>query len=189
MSNKMSKNKIRRGIRLNGVSLPFGGISWEYTEEKRQECEAIQLLFILLESKRLITLPFSRNNRIPIEKDMEWCSLSTIDIKNQILNILFKYTLPLEIRDQLQSIIDLCNSLLEEISSLDSDNIIIANDGIQKRDYFLKLIDNFKKSLALHIKYLSDKYPKLILDNEKMSLLYYRLNSSQYTAFIYKENE
>lgn len=63
---------------------------------KKQEYEAINLLFILLEGKRLVTLSFSRSNRIPIEKDMEWCSLSAIDLKDKIFGLLYKYTLQSE---------------------------------------------------------------------------------------------
>lgn len=154
---KKLKKKNSMGVRLNGVSIPFGGISWEYTEEKKQEYEAIQLLFVFLEGKRLITLPFSRNNRISIEKDMEWCSLSTIDLKNKIFSILSKYTLPLEVKNELQSIIDHCNLLLEGITSLDSNKVII-NNSLQKHDDFLRLIYNFKRSLVPHIKSLSEKY-------------------------------
>ena len=46
-STRKSRKKNSMGIRLNGVSTPFGGISWEYKEEKQEEYEAIQLLFIL----------------------------------------------------------------------------------------------------------------------------------------------
>jgi hypothetical protein len=133
---KILKKKNNIGIRLAGVSIPFGGISWEYTEEKKQEHEAVHLLFILLEGKRLITLPFSRNNRIPIEKDMEWCSLSAIDLKDKIFGVLYKYTLPTEAEKELQSMIDQCNILIEGITSLSS-NKIVLNDIRLKRDDFL----------------------------------------------------
>ena len=155
---KKSKKKNSVGIKLNGISTPFGGISWEYTEEKKQEeYEAIQLLFVFLEGKRLINLPFSRNNRIPIDKDMEWCSLSAIDLKNKIFVILSKYTLPSELINELQSMIDHCNSLVEGIASLDS-SIVVLNDNLQKHDNFLNLIDDFKKSLFPHIVSLSEEY-------------------------------
>ena len=42
------------GIRITGIDVPFGGISWEYTETEKQ---AIQKLFFFLESKRLLTNP------------------------------------------------------------------------------------------------------------------------------------
>ncbi|WP_338152155.1 DUF6650 family protein [Clostridium botulinum] len=150
------KKEKNIGIRLTGVSIPFGGISWEYTE-KKQEYEAINLLFILLEGKRLVTLSFSRSNRIPIEKDMEWCSLSAIDLKDKIFGLLYKYTLQSETKNELQSMIDQCNILIEGITSLAS-NKVVLNDKRLKRDDYLKLIDNFKKSLFPHIKFLSEKY-------------------------------
>lgn len=145
-------------IKINGISTPFGGISWEYTDKKKQkDYEAIQLLFVFLEGKRLITLPFSRNNRIPIDKDMEWCSLSAIDLRNKIFGILGKYTLPSELKNELKSIIDYCNSLVEGIASLDS-SIVVLNNNLQKHDDFLNLINNFKESLFPHIVSLSRKY-------------------------------
>jgi len=88
---------------------------------------------------------------------MEWCSLSAIDLKNKIFGILSKYTLPSELINELQSMIDHCNSLLEGIASLDSNKVVI-NNNLQKHNDFLKLIDNFKKSLFSHIKSLSEKY-------------------------------
>lgn len=40
------------GIKINGVSIPVGGISWEYTESKKK---GIQEMFYYLESKRILT--------------------------------------------------------------------------------------------------------------------------------------
>lgn len=145
-------------IKFNGFSTPFGGVSWEYTEDKKQkEYEAIQLLFIFLDGKRLIHLPFSRNGGIPFNKDMEWCLLSSMDLRNNIFMILVKYTLPSDVKKELKSIIDYCNILIEGITSLDSSMIILNNDS-QKYNDFLNLINNFKQSIFPHIVFLSQKY-------------------------------
>lgn len=155
------KKKNGLGIRINAISTPFGGISWGYTEkEKQEDYEAVQLLFIFLEGKRLITLPFSRNIDVPFDKDMEWCSLSAIDLKNNIFCILSKYKLPSDVINELQSMINHCNSLLEGMASLDSKKVIINNNynKLQKHDDFLNMIDNFKKNIFYHIKFLSEKY-------------------------------
>ncbi len=145
-------------IKFNGFSTPFGGVSWEYTEDKKQqEYEAIQLLFIFLEGKRLISLPFSRNGGIPFNKDMKWCLLSAINLKDNIFMIIVKYnTLPSNVKKELQRIIDHCNILIEGITSLDS-NISILNDS-QKYNNFLYIINNFKQSIFPHIVFLSQKY-------------------------------
>ena len=42
------------GIKLNGISVPIGGISWEYTESGQK---GIQEMFYYLESKRLLINP------------------------------------------------------------------------------------------------------------------------------------
>lgn len=160
---RINNNIQRRGnilsIKFNGFSTPFGGVSWEYTEDKKQkEYEAIQLLFIFLEGKRLINLPFSRNGGIPFNKDMKWCLLSAINLKDNIFVILVKYnTLPSDVKKELQSIIDYCNILIEGIASLDSSVIILNNDS-QKYNDFLNLINNFKQSIFPHIVPLSQKY-------------------------------
>lgn len=146
------------GIKFTGLSTPFGGISWEYTEKKREdEYEAIQLLLVILESKRLITLPYSRNYNISTYNDRIWCSASAMDLKDKILLILSKYRLTQEVINELQGMIHNCNSFLESISSLDMDSFII-NDDAYAREKFLKLVDKFKKSLSYHIKILSKKY-------------------------------
>ena len=41
------------GIKLNGISVPIGGISWEYTESGQK---GIQEMFYYLESKSLIVI-------------------------------------------------------------------------------------------------------------------------------------
>ncbi|EPS50628.1 hypothetical protein CFSAN002367_10209 [Clostridium botulinum CFSAN002367] len=75
---------------------------------------------------------------------MEWCSLSAIDLKDKIFGLLYKYTLQSETKNELQSMIDQCNILIEGITSLAS-NKVVLNDKRLKRDDYLKLIDNFKK--------------------------------------------
>ena len=48
---------------LNGISLPFGGISWNKTKSKK---DIFSFLLIYLESKRILINP------IEMEKK-EWC--------------------------------------------------------------------------------------------------------------------
>ena len=62
------------GIRITGIDVPFGGISWEYTETEKQ---AIQKLFFFLESKRLLTNPIEMEIK-------QWCIESALEIKRRI---------------------------------------------------------------------------------------------------------
>ena len=58
---------------LNGISLPFGGISWNKTKSKK---DIFSFLLIYLESKRILVNP------IEMEKK-EWCMESVLEIKKQ----------------------------------------------------------------------------------------------------------
>ena len=69
------------GIKINGVSIPVGGISWEYTESKKK---GIQEMFYYLESKRILTNPMEMEIK-------EWSEKSAIEIKNKLVEILSKY--------------------------------------------------------------------------------------------------
>ena len=63
--------------RINSISVPFGGISWEqYTTEK----DRIEYLFFYLESKRILTNP--------IEMELpDQCVHSVLKIKAELVNI------------------------------------------------------------------------------------------------------
>mgnify|MGYP004425854539 CR=1 FL=1 len=69
------------GIKLNGISVPIGGISWEYTESGQK---GIQEMFYYLESKRLLINPKEMENK-------EWSEKSAIEIKNKLVDILSRY--------------------------------------------------------------------------------------------------
>lgn len=71
-------------IKITGISFPFPGISWEYTEGERQQ---IQKLFYFLEGKRLLINP----------ADMELpnqCAVSAMEIEDFIVKLLctFKFS-------------------------------------------------------------------------------------------------
>ena len=66
------------GIRITGIDVPFGGISWEYTETEKQ---AIQKLFFFLESKRLLTNPIEMEIK-------QWCIESALEIKRRLVDTL-----------------------------------------------------------------------------------------------------
>ena len=69
------------GIKLNGISVPIGGISWEYTESGQK---GIQEMFYYLESKRLLINPKEMEKK-------EWSEKSAIEIKNKLVDILSRY--------------------------------------------------------------------------------------------------
>ncbi|HFL3205764.1 TPA: DUF6650 family protein, partial [Clostridioides difficile] len=96
---------------------------------------------MILESKRLVTLPYSRNYNISTYNDRIWCSSSTMDLKAKMIFILSKYKLSLELINELQGMIHHCNSFLESMSSLGVESSII-NDDVYEREEFLNLVDN-----------------------------------------------
>lgn len=46
--------------RITGISTPVGGVSWEYTDD--DSSSVIMYIAVFLESKRLLTMPWSRVN-------------------------------------------------------------------------------------------------------------------------------
>ncbi|HFJ9506653.1 MULTISPECIES: DUF6650 family protein [Bacillus cereus group] len=145
-------------IRLTGFSTPFFGASWEYSEERKKEQEAIELLFIILQGKRLITLPDTRNSNVKFERDIIQCSFSTLDLKGKIMMILEKYTLPSETKSILKDMICCCNDLLETLPSFESSVDDLNKEISEQRDLFLQEIGSFKKELFSYIEVLSERY-------------------------------
>lgn len=102
--------------RINSISVPFGGISWEqYTTEK----DRIEYLFFYLESKRILTNP--------IEMELpDQCVHSVLEIKAELVNIAKDFDFSSNVKKELRQLIQTCNkwsyvfhtSLLPNISGM-----------------------------------------------------------------------
>ena len=105
------------GIKLNGISVPIGGISWEYTEFGQK---GIQEMFYYLESKRLLINPKEMENK-------EWSEKSAIEIKNKLVDILSRYKYDQNIITIIKQMVDACNEFLDNMQRVEVRGILYKN--------------------------------------------------------------
>ena len=100
--------------RINSISVPFGGISWEqYTTEK----DRIEYLFFYLESKRILTNP--------IEMELpDQCVHSVLEIKAELVNIAKDFDFSSNVKKELRQLIQICNKYLDNLNKLNLPHII-----------------------------------------------------------------
>lgn len=137
------------GIKIKGVSIPVGGISWEYTESKKK---GIQEMFYYLESKRILTNPMEMEIK-------EWSEKSAIEIKNKLVEILSKYEYDRVTVKIIKAMIDTCNEFLDDMQKFDTSGIIYKNS---KKDWcdmrYSAAMKKFRKSFRDNIKLLTEEY-------------------------------
>ena len=105
------------GIKLNGISVPIGGISWEYTESGQK---GIQEMFYYLESKRLLINPKEMEKK-------EWSEKSAIEIKNKLVDILSRYKYDQNIITIIKQMVDACNEFLDNMQRVEVRGILYKN--------------------------------------------------------------
>ena len=151
------------GIKINGVSIPVGGISWEYTESKKK---GIQEMFYYLESKRILTNPMEMEIK-------EWSEKSAIEIKNKLVNFAKsgypvvvagniygenKKTISTTLVDN-SSYIYTCNEFLDDMQKIDASGIIYKNSQKDWCDMrYSAAMKKFRKNFRYNIKLLTEEY-------------------------------
>ena len=120
------------GIKLNGISVPIGGISWEYTESGQK---GIQEMFYYLESKRLLINPKEMEKK-------EWSEKSAIEIKNKLVDILSRYKYDQNIITIIKQMVDACNEFLDNMQRVEVRGILYKNlqSDWEDLEYGLSLI-------------------------------------------------
>ena len=73
----LSRLRGRRRARLTGVSTPLFGVSWEYGPS---DCEAVGDLFLYLESRRALWIPFDSENH-------EYVVRSILSIREELTSV------------------------------------------------------------------------------------------------------
>lgn len=137
------------GIKINGVSIPVGGISWEYTESKKK---GIQEMFYYLESKRILTNPMEMEIK-------EWSEKSAIEIKNKLVEILSKYEYDRITVKIIKAMIDTCNEFLDDMQKIDASGIIYKNSQKDWCDMrYSAAMKKFRKNFRYNIKLLTEEY-------------------------------
>ena len=129
------------GIKLNGISVPIGGISWEYTESGQK---GIQEMFYYLESKRLLINPKEMEKK-------EWSEKSAIEIKNKLVDILSRY--------KYDQMVDACNEFLDNMQRVEVRGILYKNLQSDWEDLeYGVAMKKFRKIFRDNIKLLAETY-------------------------------
>lgn len=137
------------GIKLNGISVPIGGISWEYTESGQK---GIQEMFYYLESKRLLINPKEMENK-------EWSEKSAIEIKNKLVDILSRYKYDQNIITIIKQMVDACNEFLDNMQRVEVRGIFYKNLQSDWEDLeYGVAMKKFRKIFRDNIKLLAETY-------------------------------
>lgn len=137
------------GIKLNGISVPIGGISWEYTESGQK---GIQEMFYYLESKRLLINPKEMENK-------EWSEKSAIEIKNKLVDILSRYKYDQNIITIIKQMVDACNEFLDNMQRVEVRGILYKNLQSDWEDLeYGVAMKKFRKIFRGSIKLLAETY-------------------------------
>lgn len=137
------------GIKLNGISVPIGGISWEYTESGQK---GIQEMFYYLESKRLLINPKEMENK-------EWSEKSAIEIKNKLVDILSRYKYDQNIITIIKRMVDACNEFLDNMQRVEVRGILYKNLQSDWEDLeYGVAMKKFRKIFRDNIKLLAETY-------------------------------
>lgn len=136
---------------LNGISTPFGGVSWNKAISAKDK---FSFLLIYLESKRILVNP------IEMEKK-EWCIESVLEIKNQLVSIAKDAAFKKEELLIIRNMIDACNQYLNTVSPLNLPNIIFKSRSLPEswEDLnFDKAMKQFRKSFKQEIEIIEKCY-------------------------------
>lgn len=137
------------GIKLNGISVPIGGISWEYTESGQK---GIQEMFYYLESKRLLINLRERENK-------EWSEKSAIEIKNKFVDILSRYKYDQNIITIIKQMVDVCNEFLDNMQRVEVRGILYKNLQSDWEDLeYGVAMKKFRETFRDNIKLLAETY-------------------------------
>lgn len=136
-------------IKVTGLSTPFGGISWEYSETEKK---GVQELFFFLETKRILVNPIEMEIK-------QWCIESAFEIKKKITEIYSQYHFSNHTTDCIRSMIDACNNFLDKINDVKETGIIYKNgNGDWVDSTFSSAMKQFRKSFRDNINLLSYAY-------------------------------
>lgn len=140
---------------FNGVSTPFGGISWNKSNSVKDK---FSFLLIYLESKRILVNP------IEMEKK-EWCIESVLEMKQQLISITENSVFKKDDLSIIRNMIEACNNYLDTVSCLNLPDIIFKNGDNWENLRFDSAMKSFRCSFKTEIKKIEDRY-KLKFEKE-----------------------
>lgn len=133
---------------LNGISLPFGGISWDNNTTAK---DRFRYLLLFLESKRILTNPMYMELK-------EECIESVLEIKQTLVSITKDVDFGETDINIVRSLIAACNDYLDTVRS-DSIPHLIYKDGYSWTDAaFDTAMKKFRKAFKNGITQIEDEY-------------------------------
>lgn len=133
---------------LNGISLPFGGISWDNNTTAK---DRFRYLLLFLESKRILTNPMYMELK-------EECIESVLEIKQALVSITKDVDFGESDIDIVRSLIAACNDYLNTVCT-DSILHLIYKDGYSWADAtFETAMKSLRKAFKDGIKRIEDEY-------------------------------
>lgn len=131
--------------RITGISTPVGGASWEYTDD--DSSSAIMYIAVLLEPKRLLTMPWSRVNcSLPFELDVEYCTRSASELKAVIPFILSSHKVSPSVLLAIHEVIHALNDFLNDVAPVRDPPVMIDKSNQQQR--FQSIVKQLKEKIA-----------------------------------------
>lgn len=133
---------------LNGISLPFGGISWDNNTTAK---DRFRYLLLFLESKRILTNPMYMELK-------EECIESVLEIKQTLVSITKDVDFGETDINIVRSLFAACNDYLDTVRS-DSIPHLIYKDGYSWADAtFETAMKKFRKVFKNGITQIEDEY-------------------------------
>lgn len=133
---------------LNGISTPFGGVSWN---RKMTGKDLFSRLFLYLESKRILINP------VEMEKK-EWCIESALEIKSSLVTLTEGILLSEYDLQSLRAMIDACNCFLDTVTPLSLPAIIFKNGDKWEDLNFDSAMKRFRSVFRDEISLIEDRY-------------------------------
>lgn len=132
-------------MRINGISTPVGGVSWEYTDDDSRS--AIMYIAVLLESKRLLTMPWSRVCcNLPFELDVAYCVQSASQLKDTIPVVLDSHKVSPASLLAMNEIIHALNDFLNDVALVQNSPMVLEQS--RQRQKFQRAVKQLKEKIA-----------------------------------------
>ena len=133
---------------INGVSVPFGGISWNKSISKK---EMFAHLLLFLEAKRILVNP------IEMEKK-EWCVESVLEIKQKLITITEGLELSDNEKEIILNLINACNEYLNRVVPMELPSIIFKNGAKWEDLRFDRAMKTFRSVFKHEIQKIENDY-------------------------------
>ena len=147
-------------IKITGISTPVGSINWEYKDD--DSSLAIMYIAVLLESKRLLTMPWSRVYcHLPFELDVKYCVQSALQLKDTIPVVLNSHKVLPAILLTMNEIIHALNDFLNDVALVQNSSMLLDQSSQQQKFQGMvkQLQEKVEKTMKSFLKDMSQHKP------------------------------